>query len=178
MPKIIDSNGGPLIMMERELLPYWGGADNVGGVRPERRDRVTFKSLSDYERASKIRGWIAPLQVHDRPGVVFWGDRLGFGLERENDRVFFAIRPFYEIENLQDHIKFVMENPDIFKKDFEIVISCSNALVFDSAFPGVEIRGDYLEINISPGIYEVLTYEHKTQNAEAVFHKFNLYRNM
>src|SRR5437899_1012618 len=104
MPKIIDSNGGPLIMLEPKLLPYWGGADNIGGVAPERLDSVSFEARSDYERASRIRGWIAPLQVFVGPGVVFWGDRLGFGLEKENDRVFFAVRPFHEIENLQDHI--------------------------------------------------------------------------
>jgi hypothetical protein len=176
MPKIIDSNGGPLIMLERKLLPYWGGDDNTGGVTPQRLDRVTLESLSDYDRASEIRGWIAPLQVRDRRGVVFWGDRLGLGLERENDRVFFAIRPFYEIENLQDHIKFVKENSNVFKNDFEILFSHGNAIVFDSAFPGVEIHGDYLEIETLPGIYEVLTYEHKAQGAEAVFHKFQLYR--
>jgi hypothetical protein len=45
MLKIIDSNGGPLIMLESELLPYWGGADNIGGVTPQRLDRVTFEPL-------------------------------------------------------------------------------------------------------------------------------------
>src|SRR5260370_26532364 len=124
MLKIIDSNGGPLIMLERELLPYWGGIDNIGGVTNQRRNRVPFEGSSDYERACNIRGWIALLQVRDGAGVVFWGDRLGLGLERENDTVFFAVRPYYEIENLQDHIKFVKANTNRFTKDFEIVISC------------------------------------------------------
>jgi hypothetical protein len=37
MLKIIDSNGGPLVMLERELLPYWGGS----GLDPVALGRVT-----------------------------------------------------------------------------------------------------------------------------------------
>jgi hypothetical protein len=175
MPKIIDSYGGPLIMLERELLPYWGGLDNIGGIRPQ---RVDSEPLTDYGRACNIRGWIAPLKVLMRSGVVFWGDHLGLGLERENDTVFFAVRIYYEIDNLQDHIEFAKENPNCFKKDFDILISSGNAIVFDSVAPGVEVRRNYLEIDIVPGLYEVLTYEQKAQDAEIVFHKFQLCRGM
>jgi small basic protein len=175
MPKIIDSNGGPLIMLERALLPYWGGIDNIGGVRPQRADK---EPLTDYDRACIIRGWIAPLQVLDRSGVVFWGDHLGLRLERASDTVFFAVRIFYEIENLRDQIQFAKKNPSCFKKDFDILMPSGNAIVFDSAFPGAEVRRDYLEIDILPGIYEVLTYAHKAQDAEVVFHKFHLYQGM
>jgi hypothetical protein len=79
-PKIIDSYGGPLLMLERQLLPYWGGIDNIGGVSPERVDR---EPLTDYQRACNIREFIAPLEVLTESGVVFSGDDLGLGLERE-----------------------------------------------------------------------------------------------
>jgi hypothetical protein len=171
MLKIISSNGGPLLMLERELLPHWGGIDNVGGVMPQRVDR---KPLTDYERACNIRGWISPLKVLVGSGVVFWGDELGLGLERENYSAFFAVRIYYEIDDLEEHIKFAKENPNCFKKEFDILISSSNAIVFDSAAPGVEVRKNYLEIDIVPGPYEVLTYEQKAPGAEIVFHKFKL----
>jgi hypothetical protein len=173
MPKIIDSYGGPLLMLERELLPYWGGIDNIGGIRPQRVDR---EPLTDYERACSIRDWIAPLKVFARSGVVFWGDHLGLGLEKVSDTVFLAVRIYYEIDNLQDHIEFVKENHNCFKKEFEILMSSSKVTVFDSGVPGVTVRTNYLEIDIVPGLYDAHTYEQKTQDAEIVFHKFQLRR--
>ncbi|HWF95803.1 MAG TPA: Imm21 family immunity protein [Xanthobacteraceae bacterium] len=176
MLKFIDSNGGPLLLLQRDLLPYWGGIDNIGGVANPHRNRMPFEGPSDYDRGCEILGWIAPLQVHDRAGVVFWGDHLGLALVRESAKGFFAVRPYYEIDNLEDHVRFAEENPNCFTKEFEIVVSCSQAIVFDSASPGLEIIGDRLEIDVLPGIYEVLTYWQKTPDAEVVFHKFNLCR--
>jgi Immunity protein 21 len=171
MLKIIESYGGPLLMLERELLPYWGGLDNVGGVCPERADR---EPLNDYKRACAIRELIAPLEVLTESGVVFSGDDLGLGLERENHAVFFAVRMYYEIDNLQHHIEFVKKNPNCFKKNFDILMPGSNMIVFDSVAPGVELRSGYLEFEIVPGFYEVLTYKQKTPDAEIVFHKFQM----
>jgi hypothetical protein len=147
MLKYIDTYGGPLLMLERELLPYWGGIDNIGGVAPHRLDGMTFNS--DYERAGAVPGWVGPLRVRDRSGVVFWGDHLGLALERENDTAFLAVRPFYEIDDLRDIIKFVKENANCFEKKFEISFPSRSAIVFDSACPGLEIR-DCLEIDILP----------------------------
>jgi hypothetical protein len=58
------------------------------------------------------------------------------------------------------------------------VISSRNAVVFDSVAPGVEVRRNYLEIDIDPGLYEVSTYEQKAQDAEMVFHKFQMRSDM
>jgi hypothetical protein len=171
MPKIIESYGGPLLMLERELLPYWGGLDNIGGVSPERVDREPF---TDYQRACEIREFIAPLQVLIESGVVFSGGDLGLGLERENYAIFFAVRIYCEVDNLQDHIEFAKKNASLFKKDFDILLPGSNMIVFDSVAPGRELRSGYLEFDIVPGLYEVLTYEQKTQDAEIVFHKFQM----
>jgi hypothetical protein len=175
VPRIIQSNGGPLLMLERALLPYWGGMDNIGGVRPQ---SVHGGPLTDYDRACNIRDWIAPLKVLNGTGIVFWGDDLGLGLERESDTVFFAVRIYYVIDNLEDHIDSARENPNCFKKDFDIFLSSSKVTVFDSVATGFEVRRSYLEIDIVPGLYEVLTYEQKTPDAEIVFHKFQLRRGM
>jgi hypothetical protein len=178
MPKIIDSLGGPLLMLERELLPYWGGTDNIGGIRPERTD-AEFRT--DYQRACNVRDFIAPLKVHAGSGIVFSGGDPGLGLERQSGSLFFAVRIYYEIDNLEDHIGFAKGNPDCFKHDFDILLSSGKVIVFDSVFTGVqvrdnhgEVRRNYLEIDIEPGLYEVLTYEQEIQDAEIVFHRFQL----
>jgi hypothetical protein len=174
MLKFIDSGGGPLIMLERDLLPCWGGIFNIGGVANPHRNRVPFEAPADYDRACEIRSWIAPLHVSNRAGVLFWGDDPYLALVRQGDATFFAVRPYYEIEDLQDHIEFAKENPNCFTKDFEASISCSQVIVFDSASPGWDIRGGRLEIDVSPGLYEVSSYWQKIPDAELVFHKFNL----
>jgi hypothetical protein len=71
-------------------------------------------------------------------------------------------------------MKLRKENPNCFTKDFETLISCSQTIVLDSAFPGLEIIGGRLETDVLPGIYEVSTYWQKIPDAEVVFHKFNL----
>jgi hypothetical protein len=88
------------------------------------------------------------------------------------------VRIYYEIDNLEDHIEFAKKNPNCFKKDFDILMPASKMIVFDSVVPGVELRSGYLEIEIVPGLYEVLPYEQKIQDAEIVFHKFQLHRDM
>jgi Immunity protein 21 len=173
MLELIDSNGGPLLMLERDLLLYWGGISNIGGIANPHRNIIPFDDAPcDYNRACEIRGWIGPLQVGNRAGVVFWGDDLGFGLVRESDTVFFAVRPFVDIDNLEDHIEIVKENPESFKKELEIVISPGKFIVFDSACPGWDLTGGRLEMDVLPGRYEVFTYWQKVPNAEVVFHKF------
>ena len=144
--------GGPLIMLERDLLPCWGGIYNIGGVANSHRNIMPFEGPSDYDRAGEIKGWIAPLHVNNRAGVLFSGQPPGLALVRQGDAKFFAVRPYYEIEDLEDHIEFVMENPNCFTKNFEALISCSQAIVFDSAFPGWEILGGRLEMDALPGI--------------------------
>jgi hypothetical protein len=173
MLKFIDSNGGPLLMLEHDLLPFWGGTDNIGGLSTTHRNRGPFEGPSDYDRACEIRDWIAPVRVRDGTGLVFSGDDLGLGLARMNNATFLAVRIYYQIEDIDGHIEFAKEHPELFVKEFEVSISSNSATVFDSAFPGVEVGPQHLKIDILPGIYEVLTYEHKAQNAETIFHKFH-----
>jgi hypothetical protein len=176
MRKFIESLGGPLLMLERRLLPYWGGSDNRGGVTSQLSNGAAPGSLSDYDRACETSRLITDLKVHDGLGVVFWGELLDLCLEKENDGVFFAIRPYYVVENFEAHIKFVKENPGMFQREFEILLSTGNAIVFDSVFAGTDLHRDSLEIDVLPGVYEVLTCEYKAPNAETVFHKFRRYR--
>jgi hypothetical protein len=172
----------PILVLERELLPYWGGTDNIGGIRPQRADA---ELRTDYQRACNIRDFVAPLKVHAGSGIVFSGDDLGLGLERQSGSLFFAVRIYYEIDNLDDHIGFAKDKPDCFKKDFESMLSSGKVIVFDSVFTGVEVRDNhgevrrnYLEIGVEPGLYDVLTYEQKIQEAEIVLYKFQLRRGM
>jgi hypothetical protein len=139
--------------------------------------------LTDYDRACNIRDWIAPLKVLNGTGVVFWGDDLGLGLERQSGSLFFAVRIYYEIDNLEDHIGFAKGNPDCFKKDFEILLSSGKVIVFASVFTGVEVREDNavirrncLEIDIAPGLYDVLTYEQKLRTPRSFSIGFNCVR--
>src|ERR1019366_1731977 len=179
MLELIDSNGGPLIMLERDLLPHWGGIFNIGGVANPHRNRIPFDDLPcDYNRACEIRGLIGSLQVGDRAGVVFWSEDLGFVLVRESDTVFFAVRPYVDIDNLEEHIEVVKENSESFKKELEIVISSGKFIVFDSACPGWDITGGRLEMDVLPGRYEVFTYWQKVLDAEVVFHKFRRSQSM
>lgn len=170
----IDSNGGPLLMLERDLLPWWGGVDHIG-TRSRETKMLGSEFQTDYERASAISGWVGKIKVDgERCAIGFWGDRLGLGFVREHEGRILVIRPYYEIDNIESHIEFASNNIAMFKKDFDVEFRSSAVLIFDAAFSGLEIYGDCLDLDLTPGKYSVSTYEHKYHEAEMVFHLFNI----
>ena len=56
----IDSAGGPLILMERAALAFWGGCFSGGGSDFE----------SDYERACAVDAYAGVIQVEGRSALV------------------------------------------------------------------------------------------------------------
>jgi hypothetical protein len=49
-------------MLERELLPYWSGLDDIGGIRPQRVDSEPLTTTAEH---AIYGGWIAS------PGLSF-----------------------------------------------------------------------------------------------------------
>ncbi|HLH98514.1 MAG TPA: Imm21 family immunity protein [Xanthobacteraceae bacterium] len=170
--KFIDSNGGPLVMLERDLLPLWKGDD---GASVRQAVGLISEVQTDYQRACAIPGWIGKIEVDDdRYGIVFWGDLLGLGYVKNNDGSVLIVRPYCDIEDIYNHIMIANNNARALRKDFDIRIECRKSVIFDSAFPGEEILSDCLHLDLSPGRYEALTYSHKIEDAEIVFHLLRL----
>src|SRR5258707_11484904 len=125
--EFIDSNGGPLLMLERDLLSCWGGTFPAVKTRSQETKMPGSEFQTDYERASAISGWIGKIRVDDeRFAIVFWGDRLGLGLVPEHEGRVLIVRPYYEIDNIDSHIEFARNNISVFKKDFDIRLRSNN----------------------------------------------------
>jgi hypothetical protein len=84
------------------------------------------------------------------------------------------VRPYYEIDDLEDKVRSIRAGSPNFGDEFNLPISTEGVIIFDSTFPGTEILGDFLEIDLLPGLYSVTTYEHVAESAEMVIHLFHL----
>jgi hypothetical protein len=60
--KWIESDGGPLVLMSRELLPYWGGYDQF--------DLDPLDPAHDYGRACSVNDYLGVLPVGPGDALV------------------------------------------------------------------------------------------------------------
>ncbi len=66
----VTGDGGPLILMEQSLLPFWEGADKPSkGRTVEAKFRWGLDVATDYDRACDVRDWAGVIDVG--PGRAF-----------------------------------------------------------------------------------------------------------
>src|SRR5687767_11542320 len=72
----IASNGGPLMLLERELLASWSGTEpSADSTAHEARFRLDITTApSDYDRACSVQGTTAIIPVGDRDALVLAGE--------------------------------------------------------------------------------------------------------
>src|SRR4051812_20544359 len=67
------SDGGPLLLLQEELLPHWGGSDPLtGGSGAYGGPSVTSgrAPASDYDRACAVQGYLGLMRVGPGEGLV------------------------------------------------------------------------------------------------------------
>ncbi len=66
----INSTGGPLIVLEADFLPYWGGCfKKVGESKTDAEQRARH-DFTDYDRACNIADYLGIIDVGPGKGVV------------------------------------------------------------------------------------------------------------
>lgn len=159
----IESTGGPLILLERRLLPYWRGYSpsfNTGAT--------------DYERACSVSDYLGTIDVGLGKGIVLGEQPYATTWWRCNDVPSGMLVRWVSAESEEAVIEAlrVLSNVAWERTGVELKLATGNLALFDSAFPGNEIDVS-LSIEIPAGIYFAETL-HYSPNDEIslILHRF------
>lgn len=140
----IESGGGPLVVVPQTHLGRWGGVDC----------RST-DDTSDYDRACEVSDDVAVIRVADTEALVL-GDEPFRTTWLPNEKGGFLVRWVYA--DKEESISEFLSAPSL-----EEALSASGVsfttpgmcVLFDSAEPGDDIRGDSMTLALKPGTYAI-----------------------
>ena len=146
----IESAGGPLVILEERLLQHWAGigpADWAPG------------DGSDYDRACSVDDWIGLLEVGDGSAVV---------LGSEPARTCIMEAPDGALLVRWIHAPIGWELPAVsillsqaWNRSATWQVSSASQHIQDAAFAGLDKDTQRLGMGLVPGLYDVLTADHR-----------------
>jgi hypothetical protein len=159
----IESTGGPLILIEEALMPYWNGHSSS-----------SHSSMTDYERACAISDYLGTIGVGPGHAVVL-GEEPASTAWWHSSELDFSYLVRWVFAESEDEIIKALDTLSINsweRNDIEIKVAKEKLVLFDSAFPGYDIDTS-ISIQIPTGTYIVETL-HYTPNAETslILHRF------
>lgn len=141
------SGGGPLLLAPDAALRLWGGSDST----------ATNEAGSDYERACQLKAEIASIAIGEETGLVIGGPPFETcWLPNKADGGGTLVRWDYGPEELD--IRELIESEGALLSWTRSLNFAHDGLplrLFDSAFPGSDIRTPSIEINLRAGLYDV-----------------------
>jgi hypothetical protein len=163
----IDSDGGPLILLSRELLTAWSGVD----PQEPGDDEVQAHQETDYDRVGAVSGYIGLLAVAAGQGVVFWGEPMATAWVSLATTSGIFVRWSYgeEQTDVIGHLK-RMEERIWESSGLTFVVGRQPLYLFDAAWPGQEVP-EYLTVTLDEGTYAIDTGIARPDNhSELVVH--------
>lgn len=168
------NDGGPLIVLPRELLPFWEGADKRSGGRviaAEADEGLGEFAGTDYARACAAGGWVSTIAVGDGHGLILGADEDFQGVRWLRLAEFpgiMLILPIYAEEDTQQVLVMALRRTldEGWREVFPAFQVASGELVLlHAANTGEEVReardkecatiGDAIPWQIEPGLYTV-----------------------
>jgi hypothetical protein len=149
--------------MEEALMPYWNGYSSSSN-----------SSLTDYDRACAISGYLGTIGIGPGRAVVFGEQPYSTAWWRSNELGSSYLVRWVFAENEDEIIKALgtLSINSWERNDVKIEVASEKLVLFDSAFPGYDIDTS-ISIQIPTGNYIVETL-HYTPNAETslILHRF------
>jgi hypothetical protein len=159
----IDSDGGPLILMEKEVFPSWNG-----DVEVKQHD-------TDYDRACNVEDYVGVIEVQPLRAIVFGDEPMRTTWWQIGEYEGIVVRWMYASDE-ESVIKALITMHDIKWEDSEIEISFPNGnlILFDSVYSYDEVE-DSLSIQIKSGVYKIQTSSYQpNEHISLVLHRFML----
>ena len=153
----IESGGGPLVLIDSNTALEWGGVSRNSGS-PE--------TLSDYERACSIDGYLGVLDVQKDQALVLGDEPMRTSVKRlEQDEVM-IIRWVWSSDETQviESLPLALESADWVETDLTIKHSSERFVIFDSAEQFSEVS-NLLEIPFSAELSRISTLEFKPSDS-------------
>jgi len=143
----IESTGGPLLLIEKNLLPAWCG--------------YRFKEegvLTDYERACKVLDYVGKVRIDDGYGLVLGEEPFATTWYQPNSPGIGLIVRWVCAENETAVINALYNLPDVpwEQTGVSLDLTTGDLILFDSSLPGTDID-DWLNLTVPRGSYSVET---------------------
>lgn len=169
----VESAGGPLILMSEALLPYWGGSEPPP---PGTSVTATFRwsvdgPATDYDCACDVAAYAGVIRIGDGQGLVlgdmpmpaaWWPDGGGFlvrWMAAPNDEAVLNILRGLSLDLAWD-------------PEAEFEFRAGPLVLFDSAWPGSDVRSEAIRLELAAGRYRVDTALLETEDISIVLHRF------
>jgi hypothetical protein len=157
----VTSAGGPLLLLEESLLPYWNGIDT-----------------SDYERACSIRDYLGLLSVGQGQALVLGEEPMPTAWRPFiNEQGGMIIRWQWANDD-NDVIESINKLQQPIWENTGIILSVSSdpLMLFDAACPGQDAdcnkTGCKLSINLTQGKYSIETAHYRPdENTALILHR-------
>lgn len=159
----LESTGGPLILLEDDLVGHWRGYLT-------RSD----SGVTDYERACQISDYLGTVGVASRSGVVLGEEPYSttWWQSRESDRGLLVRWVCAEDEGQVIDALTALSNGDWERTGVELKNASGRLLLFDSASPGFDID-TFLLIELPKGSYQVETLHYNPDlQTSLILHRF------
>jgi hypothetical protein len=148
--KWIDSNGGPLLFLEKKLFSIWHGIDLCKG------------SQTDYERACGIYDFIGIIPVGQGYALVLGDEPMHTAWIPNSDLSGGMIARIVYTESEEAVNRMLGKNEIKFQKsitdDIIFEIDSRDLCIFDSSYAFSDTAIDKIEFELSPGKYTVNTF--------------------
>ena len=159
----IESTGGPLILLEKRLVPYWRGYS------------PTFNTgATDYERACRVSDFLGTIDVGSGKGIVLGEQPYSTTWWRSNDMTSGMLVRWVSAESEEAVIEALraLSNVAWERTAVELKLATGDLTLFDSAFPGNEIDV-CLSIEIPAGVYSVESLHYNPNDKiSLILHRF------
>ncbi|MGQ0541785.1 MAG: Imm21 family immunity protein [Blastocatellia bacterium] len=173
----ITCDGGPLIVMEKRLLPFWEGSEAPSNGRiVDAESRWGLDIATDYDRACDINAWSGVITVGDGFGLVVsivghatsWIPSVG---KSGGDLVEWGFADS-ELDVLKEH-EILATLADVSTAELFDVKS-SPVVLFAATESGLEPLYERLEFDLIPGKYRIFSRESKNEKTYIIGHQFKV----
>jgi len=163
----IKSDGGPLLLLAEPLLPSWSGSDLPSGG--------TDADTTDYDRACDLASdYVSPIGIAEGRGLVLGQEPLQTAwIPFEGNRGGTLVRWVYA-RNDQNAVQLLSAlGPGLdWQPDLTLTVMPGQHVLFDSAYPGVELPAHVIRLELPHCSYHVATAWFKPdEHTEMLLHR-------
>lgn len=144
----IQSDGGPLVLMEKGSLNLWGGSLGTDNS----------SAITDYDKACLINDYLGQLEVGSYSALVLNDEPLRTAYWKINSEkvVFIRWRWANNEKDIIESLPEALGRDDWEQSEIQISFSTEDLILFDASYSAEEIE-IFLDLNLSRGTYYTQT---------------------
>lgn len=155
LSKWIQTDGGPLILIEKRLMDFWEGSlgENV---------------ITDYDRACLIDDFLGLVDVESSPCLILNDEPLRTAIWQENpdEAIFVRWRWANNEETIKEILPKSLKLESWEKSEIKLSLSGDELFLFDSSYGGKEVE-ESLNLKLPKGQYYIYTLFFEPDNETA-----------